>query len=295
MSTTPTKKTRKKATSNRSDDEDLITPVRERIAKVLKPNVQPSDDDLGNVTVAIQELLDTNNKLMRDCQEAIELDGQKLLPSTLVTRRDFGTVEVRCSGDTLSKGIIAFNATRSYEMKEFDITPLVQLPDELIIFRTETYKSGLIKYDILFERSHVLHLSLLPDFLAVLRRQLVSVNSCLDRINEWLNKPDTNMPFIEQAFGSKSVMTAERDSRSNPVCINCGLKFVMHKMCKGTNGLKDSVWCLGTNSIRTKFRRSCNLQLQVFHTDARIDKTYNLSDANERAKLLKLVAFVSHE
>lgn len=154
----------KKSAPIELNDDDLITPLRENLAKVLRPKGRlPS---VENLTVSIQKLLETNSKLMEDCRHAIEQDGQKLKPSTLVTRRDFDTIQTLCAVDGSGKGFVMFKA----------YPPLIQLPPELAILYIETDKSGLIKYDALFEMTYALHDSVMLSYLANLKNHLITIN-----------------------------------------------------------------------------------------------------------------------
>lgn len=84
----------------------------------------------------------------------------------------------------------------------FDITPLIKLRSELRHVSVETYKSGLIKYDLLFEASLLLDDTVLVPFLSNLKNHLVSVQACLSKIDEWLAVPTMNVQFLESAFGT---------------------------------------------------------------------------------------------
>ena len=286
MSTLTPAKTGKKTLSIGSEDVDPITPVREKFAKELRPKGRLPH--LSNVTAAIQKELDTIRTFMRYCKQAIEHGDQKLLSSTLITRRDFDVVQAKYGFVGSGKRCVVFRSIPNYEEEEFDITPLIKLPPELAdIFCTKTHKSGLIEYDALFEMSYVLHDSILIPFLANLKNHLLDVKSCLFEIHEWLSKPATNMPFIEQAFGVGTVELAERIAKTNPVCARCGHRYKSHNSSCRYNSV-----CPGA---KLQFKRSSALNLKLFYTDSRINESFTLSDRNQRAKLLKLIQFISHE
>ena len=278
--TTPTK------TGKKTSDEDPITPMREKFATDLRPNGRLPN--LNSITAVIQKLLDSNSKLMKLCQGAIENEGQKLNPSTLVTRRDFDLIRTRDLYDESGKAIVMFTANPKYEEKEFDILPLIQLPPELQgIFHTKTHKSGLIQYDSLFEMSSVLHDSIIVSYLVNLKNHLVSVESCLKSIHEWLSKPATSLSFVERAFGDGTVKAAEHERKTNPFCINCGWQHKKHS--------KDRYGNLCCKNMRDPFKRSNLLEIKRVYTSTKIDHSFNITDVNQRARLLKLIEFVCHE
>ena len=289
MSTPTPTKTGKKTASIGSDDEDPITPMREKFAKELRPKGRLPH--LSNVTAAIQKELDMIRTLMKHCKQAIEHGGQKLLPNTLITRRDFDVVEAYYLHSKSDKGFVMFKSIPLCEEKEFNITPLIKLPSELDIFRIETLKSGLIKFDVLFEMSSVLHDSILTSFLTNLKNHLVKVNFCLTGIHEWLNKTATNKPFLERAFGRGTIATAVRRAKVDPACAKCGHWFKSHK---SFGSLKNV--CPGSSGFPVmQFKRSSTLYLSWFQTDSKINESFTLSDENQRARLLKLIEFVSHK
>ena len=289
MSTLTPAKTGKKT----SDDEDPITPMREKFATDLRPNGRLPK--LDSIAAAIQKLLETNRKLMKDCKGAIEHDGQKLTSSTLVTRRDFDIIKTRNGVDGSGKDFVVFEAYPWYGEKEFDITPLIQLPSELLsIFCTQTHKSGLIKYDALFETSSVLHDSIIVSYLVNLKNHLLSVESCLKGIHEWLTKPATSMSFVEQTFGAGAVKAAEFERKTNPFCINCGGKHKSHSRGSGRYGRSmDDLYCPGYDS--RKFKRANSLEMKRVYTSTKINDSFDITDANQRARLTKLIEFVCHE
>ena len=280
-------------------DEDPITPIREKLAKMLRPKGRLPN--LENLTAAIQELLESINKLMKDCQSAIEHDGQKLMTSTLVTRRDFDTVQTQCAVDESGKGFVMFKAYPKYEEKEFDITPLIKLPPELAILYVETLKSGFIKYDSLFQISYALHDSVMLSYLANLKNHLAVVESCLKDIHKWLSEPATTLSFIEHTFGVVSVKACEYVRKFDPFCSNCGYKYKMHSsqwshwspwQNGGSTQMKYCPDRLGTNQA---YKRCNALEVKRFYTESKINESFTLSDKHQRARLLKLIEFVSYE
>lgn len=288
MSTFTPTKYGNKTISIDSDDKDPITPVREKIAKEIRPKGRLPN--LDNVTAAIQKLLDVISTLMKHCKPAIEHGGQKLSCNTIVTRRDFDSVQAKGGCNKSGEHFVVFKSFPAYEEEEFDITSLIKLPPELDgILCTKTYKSGLIKYDSLFEMSYVLHDTVLIPFLANLKNHLLSVKSCLTDIHEWLHKTPTNLFFIERAFGIGTVQRAEHSAKVNPLCANCGCRYSQHD----TASCSRKICCPGHSGW--PFKRSYALVLKWFFIDTKINETFDVSNQNQRSRLLKLIEYLSHE
>ena len=335
---TPAKKGRK-STSNAPDDQDPMSPMREKFAKDLRPHGRLPN--LENVISSIQKLLESNKLVSTHCLQAIDPFENKLSTrKVLLTKREFEYVRTHHVD-----GKLLFTTTPEYSEKEFDITPLIKLPPELAILHPKRSKSGLIDFESLFEMSSVLHGDILISFLANLKKQLILVQTCLNDIENWWNEVPTNLSFMESIFGAGVVKEAQELKAKDPLCENCRCHFSCHEQffnphsgAFGASTTSYSYLCrinrfssqpvqswpdfnnlfnsqpvqssfgsnVRTNQLsmtqfpsssqrREKFKHSAYLPLKSFVTSTKIDDRFNIFDENERARLLKLVRFVSHK
>ena len=265
--------------------------MREKIAKDLRP--QGRLPSLSSVISSIQELLDSNKTVLSSCEQAFSTNKNVMKSCKALLRKPvFDKVE-----SYQVDGKLLFASTPDYSEMEFDIEPLVKLPSELAILRTTRIKSGLIDYESLFKMSSALDDSsgIRISFLINLKNQLLLVQSCLNSIEKWWNDSPTNLCFVNSIFGNDTVAQAEAMKIVDPLCKNCSCFYRSHisRIFSGST----SYSCPIRPDYRhmTVFKRSATLPLRVFDTSIKIEDSFNLFDENERAKLVKLVTFLSHK
>ena len=273
---TPSKKGMK-STSGIVDDHDRVSQARDKIAKRLRPKGRLPY--LNNLVNAVEELLDANLRILERCKQAIDTDGQKLVPYSVFTKRTFKYVKSRSVG-----GKAQFIAYPEFSEMIFDITPLIKLPSKLAIVPHETFQSGLIKYEVLFESSLLLHDNVLVPFLSKLKGHLGLVQASLNKIDEWLSQSVTNVNLLEAVFGIGAVKKAEQQYRENPLCRNCFYSFKSHNRRGSYTACKDG---------STRYKRSRAFLLKEYVTTRKIKHTYSLYDAVDEENLLKLTRDLS--
>jgi hypothetical protein len=282
---TPTpKKSGRKSSSTAADERDLASQVRDKFAKELRPKGRLAS--LENIILAVQKLVDANRILLHRFKDFIEVDGEKLLPHSIITKRAFSSVESQ-----YVDGCIRFVTHPDCTEAEFDIEPLITVPTELTgIVLLERYTSGLIKYNSLFEKSLLLHDDVLLPFLTRFKIHLGSVQECLLSIDNWLNESETNVRFLQSLFGSGMIRKAERSRTKNPLCANCSGHFIKHQ---SFSSYGTRIYRCPTSRYST-YLRSGALLLKEVPTSCQVNETYDLSLKDEKDKLLKLVQFVSN-
>lgn len=273
---TPTPK--KKGTST-ADDNDRVSQARYKVATDLRPKGRLPY--LDNVVGAIEKLLRVNNELLKRCKHSIDIDGPKLVPLTVLSKRMLNVVKRRNV-----QGHIQFVTYPVCAEMIFNIKPLMTLPAELGRIPHETHMSGLINYDSFFEASLLLDDTVLVPFLSNLKGHLVSVQSCLTEIDNWLAIPTTNVPFLDYTFGRGTVREAEKRHRENPLCRNCRCPFRRH------NRRGQITTCLDGRSY---YVRSKYWLLKEFVSNKSKHESFDLNDTNDRSKLVGLVEYLSRK
>eukprot|EP00956_Cyclotella_meneghiniana_P000199 scaffold261_cov58-Cyclotella_meneghiniana.AAC.12 len=259
-----------------------MSPMREKFARDLRPRGRLPT--LENAINAVQKLLDSNKSILSRCHQAFDTSENKLSRKVLLTKRVFDYVK-----SNHVDGKLLFTTTPEYSEKEFNIEPLIKLPPELAILHPKRIKYGLIDYESLFKMSSALDDSsnIRISYLANLKHQLMLVQSCLNSIEMWWNESPTNLCFLESIFGADAVHSAEVLKNKDPLCRKCCRHYSFHL---GNSKLCSKRWP-GGNFL---FQRSRALPLKVFFTSYSVVDKFDLFDENERAQLVRLVTFVSH-
>jgi hypothetical protein len=241
---------------------------------------------LDNSIDAVKKLIHVIQIKLRRCVPSIETYGQKLSHQAIVTKRTFGEVKT-----LYVDGRIQFHAyPYCTDEKEFDISALIELPAELKIVHCTTSKSGLINYNDVFEKSLLLHDSVLQPFMACFKCHLISVQACLTSIEEWLNATETNQRFLESTFGYGVVKASLRKSTKDPICGNCRSCFKQHQAAPYLQTSSSRFLC----PVGMKFfKRSDALLLKEFTTSCQVNDSFDLFNNADRVRLSGLVNFVS--
>lgn len=236
----------------------------------------------------MKKLIHDNQIKLRRCGPSIETYGQKLSHQAIVTKRAFGEVK-----SLYVDGRIQFHAyPYCTDEKEFDISTLIELPAELKIVHCTTSKSGLINYNDVFEKSLLLHDSVLQPFMACFKCHLISVQACFTSIEEWLNSTETNQRFLESTFGYGVVKASLRRSTKDPICGNCRYCFKQHQAEPSYLQTSSSRFVCPVG-IGFFFKRSDALLLKEFTTSCQVNDSFDLFNNADRVRLSRLVNFVS--
>lgn len=248
---------------------------------VLRPKGRLAS--LDNSIAAVQTLLESIRFVYCCCMQSIEIDAQTPSTQTILTKWAFDEVRSRYVDDS-----IQFRTYPSCTEKEFDISVLMKLPVEMRIVRYDTFKSGLIDFDDVFQKSLLLHDSVLQPFMAHFKCHLNSVQTCLTSIDEWLNETETNFFFLESTFGQGSVKAGLRQKKKNPICRNCGYCFKEHNASRYHKNTYRQ--CPEGNHY---YKRSDAMLIKEFVTSCQVNDSFDLFNEADKDRLLRLVKFVS--
>jgi hypothetical protein len=129
------------------------------------------------------------------------------------------------------------------EKKTFNTTPLSKLPeglDDIIVSRNMGGKhakySSFIDFEVFFQKSLLLHETVLEAFLPKLKEHLMSIQVCLGEIDAWvIQEPQININFLEEALEKKMEipdatvpLQSEPPYDPNDICLHCKKKFCDH-------------------------------------------------------------------
>jgi hypothetical protein len=324
MAITPTQRKGRKSASTATADGtevvvDCLSLMLDEKVNDLKPKGRLASR--CNLISSIQDLLNTNEEILQRHLNSMKIKGAV----SVVTHKTFEMVKSQ-----YVNGVTRFFAQTQTKVQEFDVTPLVQISPEIgDLFTLERDDCGLINYKLLFAKSAVLHESILLPFLTHLKNHLTAVHTCLSAIDELFTKLETNARFLETSFGvDMTEVVVEKHGNKNTLCECCGWNFDKHEVytsfpAGGTtftsNGYgyvhvcgkcgKDynahvnyrtcpqtAYACPGSEK-KKQFKANADLFLvKEFATPhSENNASFNISDKNQRMRLLKLIEFVSFE
>jgi hypothetical protein len=156
--------------------------------------------------------------------------------------------------------------------------------------------SSFIDFEAFFEKSLILHETVLAPFLPKLKEHLMSIQVCLGEIDAWvIQEPQKNTTFLEETFEKKMEIpdnvTLERHNCNcetphdpNEICLCCGKKFREHdardKMCPNRYSY---------------YRFQCQYYQVLMQCDGngKHEMTFNLDSEKEKTKLKKLLELIA--
>ncbi|KAL7518854.1 hypothetical protein ACHAWX_003656 [Stephanocyclus meneghinianus] len=240
--------------------DDSVSRFRAKAVAKLPPETNNS----------IRALIVLNQEILDRCMESKTDNDDPCATARFTCRRKmFNVVKTRSVGE-----LTEFLVFPRDEKKEFDITPLVQLPPGLNLFQP-LLVSGRIDFGALFETFLLLHDDILLSCLSRLKDHLQSVQVCLGTIEQWLVESRDSKFFLEATFATK--LDKQR------IFCHRSARFDSAKFGARINP--------GVNPPPT-FYVHCQVLKQVQLND-KLEASFSLVYQHERAKLIKCLEFAS--
>ena len=295
-------KRKQKSKRKRDDLEplDQLSNKREEVGDLIKQakvadctNNSPVNYDIEHNIREIRAILKMNAEIFERCMEFMTYNGAG---STCFNRIAYEVVTARAWNEGTQ--IITQPIRTS---NEFDTTPLSQLPkglDNIFVSNNMTGEklSSFIDFEAFFEKSLILHDTVLEHFLPKLKEHLMSIQVCLGEIDAWvIQEPQKNISFLEEAFEKKMEMpdddvTLGRHTcccktrhDANEICLRCGKRFGEHsnKRCP------DAPY--GWQTFQCQYYQV----LMQCDGNGKHEMTFNLDNDKEKTKLKKLLELIS--
>ncbi|KAL3797980.1 hypothetical protein HJC23_013218 [Cyclotella cryptica] len=263
----------------------MVTPTNKE-SKQLYPELRAKAvGKLPPETVnSIRALIVTNREILDRCMES-KADLCDPRYGFACNRKVFNDVKCR----NIS-GYTEFLVFPEDKQKTFDITPLARLSGGLD-FLQPTFVSGCIDFNALFETSLLLHDDIVLPYLVKLKEHLELVQVCLGMVDEWLMESRDNKNFLEDIFSTKLDYHKNEEfcksNCDNIVCSNCGESYEKHRielLSKGKVCRRSGFQPL------TQFS-PVHLVLKRIRMDGKLEASFNLSNEEDRVKLIKCLEF----
>jgi hypothetical protein len=301
-------KRKQKSKRKRDDLEplDQLSNKREEVGEQIKQakvtdcaNNSAVNYDIEQNIREIRAILKMNAEILDRCKDFMEEicfeDDDGTASSSCFKRIAYDLVTARAWNDGTQVITHPIRTTN-----EFNTTPLSQLPqglDDIFVSKKMTGDklSSFIDFEAFFEKSLILHDTVLEQFLPKLKEHLMSIQVCLGEIDAWvIQEPQKNINFLEETFETKMEMPDD-DVTLGPrrcscgthdpyeICLSCGKKFrehnVHHKTCP------DYSW----QSFQCKYYQV----LMQCDDNGKHEMTFDLDDEKEKTKLKKLLELIA--
>ncbi|KAL7456615.1 hypothetical protein ACHAWC_009107 [Mediolabrus comicus] len=187
-------------------------------------------------------------------------------------------------------------------LEAFDTTPLSKLPkglDDIFVSNKMTGDKlcSFIDFEAFFEKSLILHETVLEQFLPKLKEHLMSIQVCLGGIDEWvIQEPQKNISFLEETFEKKMEMPDDNVTLGphmcrcktphdpNEICLRCGKKFCEHNNKRCPNA-----------SYSWTFQCKYYQLLKQSDGKGKYESTFDLTNEKEKTKLKKLLELMAFD
>ena len=186
--------------------------------------------------------------------------------------------------------------------KKFNTTPLSKLPegiDDIIVSDNMTGKlHQFIDFEAFFQKSFLLHETVLEQFLPKLKEHLMSIQVCMGEIDAWvIQEPQGNISYLEETFEMKMEIPDENVTLGrhqcecethdpNEICLRCGKTYYNHK--SHTRRCDDEDWW-NHQSFQCQYYQV----LKQYNSTGKLETTFNLTNEKDRTKLEKFLEFIT--
>ena len=301
---------RKQKSKRRKDDLeplDQLSNKREEVGELIKQatvadctNNSAVNYDIEQNIREIRAILKMNAEILDRCMEFMEeteldYDDVNGADSTSWFKRiTYDLVTARAWNDGTQ---VITHPVRT--TKEFNTTPLSKLPkglDDIFVSRKMTGDnlSSFIDFEAFFEKSLILHETVLEQFLPKLKEHLMSIQVCLGEIDAWvIQEPQKNISFLEETFEKKMEMPDD-DVTLGPhrcscethdpyeICLSCGKNFCEH----------DNKRCPNADYWQYFQCKYYQLLMQC-DGNGEHKMTFDLDNEKEKTKLKKLLELIA--
>jgi hypothetical protein len=293
---------------------DQLSNKREEVGELIKQakvadctNNSPVNYDIEHNIREIRAILKMNAEILDRCKDFMEEteiieddDGADSSSSSLFKRIAYEVVTARAWNEGTQ---VITHPVRT--TNEFNTTPLSKLPEGLdgIIVSdnmTEDKFSSFINFGAFFEKSLILHDTVLEQFLPKLKEHLMSIQVCLGEIDAWvIQEPQKNISFLEETFKQEMEMPDDNVTLGrhqcrcgthlpNEICLKCGNQYgghaVWHSLRTCPSGLSN--WVFECEYYQVLMQ--CN-------GNGKHEMTFNLNDEKEKTKLKKLLDLIASD
>mmetsp|Transcript_32246 Transcript_32246/g.48349 ORF Transcript_32246/g.48349 Transcript_32246/m.48349 type:complete len:308 (+) Transcript_32246:73-996(+) len=280
---------------------EQVSKAREDLGELLisdKKNAAINFDIEQNIR-EIRAILQMNAEILDRCTKFMTHTSDK---STTFARIRFEVVQVR-----KMKMIGTQFITRPIrETSSFDTTSLSFLPQELDdIIVKHNMAEGKLKYFIDFEKffnkSLILHESVLEPFLPKLKEHLMTIQVCLGGIDSWvIREPQVAISFLEATFSTKMeipghsvelrphICKCDADAHDrNLLCLSCGEAYGSHYY--------DGACSEGCDYGSREFTCEVFQVLKHCKVKGKYETSFDITNVQEQARLKKFLEFISIE
>ncbi|CAJ1952889.1 unnamed protein product [Cylindrotheca closterium] len=152
---------------------------------------------------AIRAILTTNNEIWDRCKGSITVQPSATHKSATFTRYEYNFAKAL---KVTEDGSLQVKTEAERSDLEFDLSLLGGLPDEISLLSPPFLKDDdgnqtvFVDYEAYFEKTSILHDSVIGPFLVELKTHLENVQVCLGEIDSWLMFPQDTTSFLESVF-----------------------------------------------------------------------------------------------
>ncbi|KAL7452602.1 hypothetical protein ACHAWC_004332 [Mediolabrus comicus] len=283
------------------EPQERLSKLRECVAEVVKNLAvvdgtnSPANYDIDHNIREIRAILKMNEEILDRCMKFSAGGGKS---ATSFTRIMYKVVKTRARNDGTQ---IITRPKRT--TKEFDTTPLSKLPkglDNIIVSdnMTEHRFSSFIDFEAFFEKSLVMHETVLEPFLPKLKEHLMTIQVCLGKIDSWvIQETQENISFLEETFETKMEIPDDDDQLGSrncncethgpcELCLGCGEMYCEHYY-------KYSKKRCNKNDPYNLFQCQYYQILKQCNDDVKFEATFDVTDEQDKARLKKLLELMA--
>ncbi len=303
--------------SDQLDPLEQVSKAREELGELLTPDKKSAavNFDIEQNIREIRAILKMNAEILNRCKKFISApSGHSFVAALLTKARSYGThtttfsrirfaeVQVRKMRNVGTQFI-----TRPIRDKQsFDTKPLSKLPKELddIVVKhnmTEEKLKNFIDFEKFFNKSLILHDSVLSSFLPKLKEHLMTIQVCLGRIDSWvIQEPQVAIGFLDATFGKEIDIPDDNavlgphqcKCKSHPayqLCLKCGKTLISHTV-HGGKMLCNIESVGGEDQFFT-----CEVYqvLNQVKVKGKHETSFDITNVNEQMRLKKFLEFIS--
>ena len=279
------------------DPLEQVAKAREDLGELLTPNKKNAavNFDIEQNIREIRAILKMNAEILDRCKKFITFSSGE---ETAFARICYEKVQVR---DVKLKGT-QFITRPIRDRKHFDTRPLSSLPQELDDVIVKNNMAGeklkrFIDFEKFFNKSLILHESVLGSFLPKLKEHLMTIQVCFGEIDAWvIQEPQVAISFLEATFDTKmeipddTVELRAHECKCGPNahdyherCLSCGKVYGDHFGTKRK--------CRESRHI--KFHCEVYQVLEQCKVNGKYETTFDVTNVNEQTRLKKFMEFIS--
>lgn len=279
------------------DPLEQVAKAREELGEILTPDKKNAavNFDIEQNIREIRAILKMNAEILDRCKKFISCASDK---QTTFARIRFEKVEVR---DVQLKGTL-FITRPIRDRKYFDTSPLSSLPQELddVIVKHNMAGEDLkyfIDFEKFFNKSLILHESVLKSFLPKLKEHLMTIQVCFGEIDAWvIQEPQVGISFLEATFDTKMEIPDDTVELGPDVC-KCGpnahdyYERCLH--CGEAYGYHSGTERKCRESGYIYFHCEVYQVLEQCKVNGKYQTKFDITNVNEQTRLKKFMEFIS--